>query len=159
MIIFKGVRLTDGLGKNEPSCSIMTVSKNGWINSELFLELMHHFVKCTPPARPVLLIMDSHTSHVGIDLIDFARKNDVHLMTFPSHCNHILQPLDLTVYKSLRNVWAKELGHFTRANLVGSPTRMDFCGLFAPAYHTAFNPVNIRNGFRKAGIYPELHCS
>jgi hypothetical protein len=57
------------------------------------------------------------------------------------------------VYKSLKNARAKELGRFKRANLVGSPTRMDFCGLFAPEYHTAFNPVSIKNGFRKAGIY------
>jgi hypothetical protein len=95
---------------------------------------------------------------VGIDVIDFAHENDVHLMTFPSHCSHILQPLDLSVYKSLKNVWHKELDRLKRANPVGSPTRMDFCGLFAPAYHTAFSPVNIRNGFRKAGIYP-MSCT
>jgi hypothetical protein len=75
-------------------------------------------------------------------------------MPFPSHCSHILQPLDLSVYKSLKNAWAKEVDRFKRANPVGSPTRMNFGGLFAPAYHTAFNPVNIRNGFRKADIYP-----
>jgi hypothetical protein len=97
--------------------------------------------------------MDSHASHVGIEVIDFAHENDVHLMTFPSHCSHILEPFDLSVYKSLKNAWAKELDRFKRANPVGSPTRMDFCGLFAPEYHTAFNPVTI-NGFRKAGIYP-----
>jgi hypothetical protein len=131
MIIFKGVRLTDGLGKNAPSASIIRESKNGWINSELFLEWMHHFVKCIPAARPVLLIMDSHTSHVGIEVIDIAHENDVHLMTFPSHCSHILQPLDLIVYKSLKSAWAKELDRFKRANPVGSPTRMDFCDLFA----------------------------
>jgi hypothetical protein len=68
---------------------------------------------------PVLLIMDSHASHVGTDVIDFARKNDVHLMTFPSHCSHILQPLDLSVYNSLKNVWDKELDCFKRANPVG----------------------------------------
>jgi hypothetical protein len=154
MIIFKGVRLADGLGKNAPSGSIIRESKNGWINSELLLEWLHHFVKCIPAARPVLLIMDSHASHVGTEVIYFAYENDVHLMTFPSHCSNILQPLDLSVYKSLKNVWDKELDRFSRANPVGSPTRMDFCGLFAPAYHTAFNPVNIRNGFCKAGIYP-----
>jgi hypothetical protein len=63
------------------------------------------------------------------------------------------------VYKSLKNAWAKDLDSFKLANPVGSPTKMAFRGLFAPAYHTAFNPVNIKNGFRIAGIYPVGHTA
>jgi hypothetical protein len=69
--------------------------KKMMISSELFLEWMNHFVKCIPAARPVLLIMDSHESHVVIRVIDFARGNNFHLMTFPSHRSYILQLLDL----------------------------------------------------------------
>jgi hypothetical protein len=41
------------------------------LKEELFLEWMHHIVKCIPAARPVLLITDSHASHVGIEVIRF----------------------------------------------------------------------------------------
>jgi hypothetical protein len=94
---------------------------------------------------------------VGIYVTDFAHENNVHLMAFPSHCSHILQPYDLDVYKS-KNVYANELDHFKQANPAVSLTRMDFCGLFAPVYHIAFNPANIKNLFCKAGIYP-ISCT
>ena len=98
--------------------------------------------------------MDSHASHVGMEVLEFARKNDIFIVTFPSHCSHLLQPLDVSVYKSLKTAWAAELDRFKRENPTGAPSRMDFCSLFAPSYYTAFTPMKIMNGFRKAGIYP-----
>ncbi|KAJ4427639.1 hypothetical protein ANN_25287, partial [Periplaneta americana] len=106
------------------------------------------------PARPVLLLLDSHASHVGIGVIDFARENDIHSMTFPSHCSHSLQPLDLSIYKSLKNAWANELDRYKHNNPVGAPTRFDFGKLFSVPYAIAFSAEKIRNGLRKAGIYP-----
>ncbi|KAJ4436790.1 hypothetical protein ANN_16922 [Periplaneta americana] len=134
MIIIKGVRLLNGLDKDAPTGSLVKVSTNGWISSELFLEWMNHFVRNISPARPVLLLFNSHASHVGIGVIDFARENDIHFMTFPSHCSHSLQPQDLSVYKSLKNIrlWK----------------------LFSVPYAIAFSAEKIRNGLRKAGIYP-----
>ncbi|KAJ4433674.1 hypothetical protein ANN_15985 [Periplaneta americana] len=154
MIIFKGVRLLNGLDKDTPTGSLVRVSKNGWISSELFLEWMNHFVRNISPARPVFLLLDSHASHVGIGVIDFARENDIHFMTFPSHCSHSLQPLDLSVYKSFKNVWANELDRYKHNNPVGVPTRFDFGKLFSVPYAIAFSTEKIRNGLREAGIYP-----
>ncbi|KAJ4425834.1 hypothetical protein ANN_27460 [Periplaneta americana] len=104
--------------------------------------------------RPVLLLLDSHASHVGIGVVDLARENDIHLMTFPSHCSHILQPLDLSVYKSLKNAWANKLERYKHNNPVGAPTRFDFGKLFSVPYAIEFSAETIRDGFRKAGIYP-----
>ena len=35
------------------------------------------FRSSIPPARPVLLIEDGHASHISIDVIELARKNEV----------------------------------------------------------------------------------
>ncbi|KAJ4441478.1 hypothetical protein ANN_11333 [Periplaneta americana] len=131
MIIFKGVRLVNGLDKDAPKGSLISASKNGWISSELFLKWINHFVMNISPARPVLLLLDSHASHVGIGVIDFARENDIHFMTFPSHCSHSLQPLDLSFYKSLKNVWVNKLERYKHNNPVGAPTRFDLGKLFS----------------------------
>ena len=45
----------------------------------------------------MLLIEDGHGSHVTLDAIELARANDVHLL---SHTSHILQPLDIDVFKA-----------------------------------------------------------
>ncbi|KZS05268.1 Uncharacterized protein APZ42_031600 [Daphnia magna] len=47
---------------------------------------------------PVLLIMDNHKSHTDYHVIKFAKENGIVLLTFPPHCSHELQPLDVTVF-------------------------------------------------------------
>jgi len=54
-------------------------SESGWINSQLFLEWFAFFIKNIPPARPVLLVQDGHSSHISIELVEMARANDVTL--------------------------------------------------------------------------------
>lgn len=154
LIIFKGVRMVNDLSNGAPPNSIVRLSKNGWINTALFLEWLQHFVCQIPPARPVLLIMDSHASHVGIEVIDYAKENDIHLLTFPSHTSHLLQPLDVSVYKSLKNAWSKVMNDYKSAHPTSAPTRFDFCRLLTPAYNHAFQSSIIMNGFRKTGIMP-----
>ena len=55
------------------------------------------FVQMIPPLRPVLLVLDGHGSHITIDVIEYARSNEVYLLCLPSHTSHILQPLDVGV--------------------------------------------------------------
>jgi hypothetical protein len=77
-----------------------TIFDNGWITQEIYFEWFKFFIKSIPPARPVLLIEDGHGSHITLDVIELARKNDIHLLCLPSHTSHILQPLDIGSFKS-----------------------------------------------------------
>ena len=55
----------------------------------------------------MLLIQDGHSSHVSIELIECARANDIHLLCLPAHTTHILQPLDVGVFKSFKAAFSK----------------------------------------------------
>ena len=66
------------------------------------LRMVEFFLKSIPPARPVILIQDGHTSHVSIQLIELARANNVHILCLPAHTTHLLQPLDVGVFKSFK---------------------------------------------------------
>ena len=55
-----------------------------------------------PPARPVLLIQDGHCSHVSIEGIELATAHSIHLLCLLPHTTHILQPLDVGVFKSFK---------------------------------------------------------
>lgn len=70
------------------------------------------FVGNIPPTRPVLLIQDGHVSHVSIEAIEFARANDIHLLCLPSHTTHILQPLDVGVFKSFKTNFNKACSNY-----------------------------------------------
>ncbi|XP_049809481.1 uncharacterized protein LOC126252623 [Schistocerca nitens] len=85
MFIFKGIRVTNSLKENVPPLSQVAVSENGWINLEIFLEYLKHFIYHIPPTRPVLLMMDSHSSHVSPEALKFRQENGIIFVAFPSH--------------------------------------------------------------------------
>lgn len=66
----------------------------GWILSFF----RGHFVNLTPPTRPVLLILDGHSSHINlVNTAKFARANGVLLYCLPPM--HALQPVFLVHLK------------------------------------------------------------
>ncbi|XP_046681317.1 MFS-type transporter clz9-like [Homalodisca vitripennis] len=98
--------------------------------------------------------MDSHGSHVGPEVIELAKQNEIYLMTFPAHTSHLFQPLDVGVYKSLKSVWAKLLNNHMLLNPNNMPSRSHFHELFTPAFLESFTPLNIIHSFKKAGASP-----
>lgn len=89
---------------------------SGWMCQPEFVHFMRHFIAFAKPslASPVILLMDKHCSHLSVEAIDLAVENGVHIVTFPPHCSHRLQPLDVSVfgpvkayYKSQCSAWQK----------------------------------------------------
>ena len=122
-------------------------SENGWINSSLFLQWFHFFLSNIPPSRPVLLIMDGHSSHVSIEVIQLARDNGVHLLCLPSHTTHILQPLDVGVFKSFKSNFSKACTTYIAANPGRVITSDKLAFLVAEAWPHSFTAVNVMSGF------------
>ena len=54
------------------------------------------------PVTTCILVLDGHGSHITIDVIEFA-KLSVYLLCLPSHTSHILQPLDVSVFKPFKS--------------------------------------------------------
>lgn len=153
-IIFKGVRWNDDLKKDCLPNVQVKLSAKGWVNSELFYEWFTFFLESIPPARPVVLLMDSHCSHVTPAVIDLAKANSIYIITFPAHCSHILQPLDVGVYKSLKAHWSKSLNTYMRDHPFDRPNRSNFHQIFNTPFISSFSGTNIKNAFRKAGVVP-----
>lgn len=117
---------------------------------------MHHFAKHAKPTpeNPVLLLLDNHESHISVEVLDFCKEVGIVLMTFPPHCSHKLQPLDLTVYGPLKNYYNKALTDWMVNNPGKTVTIYDIPKLAAIAIPLAFKPQNIQKGFEKPGIWP-----
>ncbi|KAJ8886585.1 hypothetical protein PR048_012797 [Dryococelus australis] len=107
------------------------LSPKGWINSDLFYICFQFFVNAVPLARPVILLFDSHASHIDPE------ENCIFLFTFPVDIIHLLQPLDVGVYRSLKSHWAQRLNSY-----------MNFC-----------SNNNITNAFKKTGIRSFNNCA
>lgn len=73
---------------------------SGWMVQPDFVKWMNHFIRYSHSSKvnPTLLLLDNHSSHMSVEAIDLALENGVHMLTFPPHCSHKLQPLDVSVF-------------------------------------------------------------
>ncbi|XP_033119606.1 uncharacterized protein LOC117118966 [Anneissia japonica] len=90
--IFPRVHFKDHMLTGAPAGSIGTANPSGWMKQEDFIVFMKHFIKTVRPSIevPVLLLLDNHSSHLSIEVIDMARDNGVVMLSFPPHCSHKL---------------------------------------------------------------------
>ncbi|KAK3765038.1 hypothetical protein RRG08_023556 [Elysia crispata] len=57
------------------------------------------------PARPQLLILDSHHSHEVLEMLELAKNENVHVFALPPHTTHALQTLDRVVFKPFKTAY------------------------------------------------------
>ncbi|XP_072401149.1 uncharacterized protein [Diabrotica undecimpunctata] len=135
--IFPRVRMNERLMVNAPNESVGEAQPNGWMNAELFLKWMHHFVQYSNPTaeNPVLLILDGHASHKDLDVIEFARKNNIHMLSTPPHTTHKLQPLDRTFMKPFKSAYNNACDLWMRLNPGIRISEYEIAGLVASAFN------------------------
>uniref|UniRef100_H2YKG1 DDE-1 domain-containing protein n=1 Tax=Ciona savignyi TaxID=51511 RepID=H2YKG1_CIOSA len=86
--------------KGAPSGSLGLANSSGWMKDTLFPTVLQHFIShMNHVSNPGILTMDNHSSsHLSIECIELARKSGLFILTFPPHCSHRLQPLDVCVF-------------------------------------------------------------
>ncbi|CAH1982535.1 unnamed protein product [Acanthoscelides obtectus] len=154
LIIFKGKHVWDQWlapsGSEFPEMTYAATA-NGWMESTVFKNYFEKsFVKCLPPERPDLVIYDGHATHLSVEVVRIAIDNQITILKLPPHTSHILQPLDLSVFKSLKTQWDAKLVEWQRKNVGIKMPKSIFIG----DIWRETNPEILRSGFVKAGIYP-----
>ena len=159
MLIFQRCFPSTDYSSSGPDGCLYAKSESGYMDGELFLEWFKKiFLPGTSHLRPAMLIMDGHTSHLTIDLIDLARENNVILYCLPPHLTYLLQPLDVAVFKSLKDHFTK-FSHQAKLISLASGAilvvnRRNFTTIFKEAFEKSMVMATIKNGFRKCGISP-----
>ncbi|CAH1987730.1 unnamed protein product [Acanthoscelides obtectus] len=154
--IFPRNRMNERLMINAPNESVGEAQPNGWMNAELFLKWMQHFVQYSNPTaqNPVLLILDGHASHKDLDVIEFARKNNIHMLSTPPHTTHKLQPLDRTFMKPFKSAYNDACDLWMRANPAIRISEYEIAGFVAIAFNRVSRMDIAVNGFHCTGIHP-----
>ena len=128
---------------------------NGWISTELFESWFFElFLPNAVAARPLLLLLDGHSTHYQLDVIKLAKENDVNILCLPPHTSHATQPLDCGVFSPLKAQWSVICHEYFQKNPGKVITKFNFNQLFSQAWLKSLTPANMISGFKTCGIYP-----
>ena len=68
-VVYKGERLMSDTTYGGPLGTRFTISHNGWMTDETFLDWMRsQFIACIPDECPILLILNGHSSHISYEI-------------------------------------------------------------------------------------------
>ena len=113
-VIFDRKSLKPDLTNGEVPGTVYGLSSKGWIDGELFsLWFSKHFLAHAPPVRPLLLLMDGHSSHFKPEVIKRAAEEQVVIFCLPPHTTHLTQPLDKGCFGPLKAHWREECWSYT----------------------------------------------
>ena len=138
-----------------PGSTVYMSQKSAYVNSSLFQEwLSEHFVPRKPPGD-VILILDGHSSHCNsVEMLEFVVRNQIHLVCLPSHTTHYLQPLDRSVFRSLKHFFNQATSCWVKLHPGRRITRLQFGELICEAWGKAATTQNAVSGFKATGIFP-----
>ena len=130
------------------------LTAKGWIDSNTFEGwFTGHFLKYAPSVRPLLLLIDGHSTHYNPAVIRMAAEHDIIVFCLPPNTTHLLQPLDRSSFGSLKSNWQDECRRFTRET--GKfVTRNNFSVVFAAAWSRAMTIKNVVACFKVTGTCP-----
>ena len=129
-------------------------SSKGWMDQDLFGHWFNHFLKYAPPIRPLLLLLDGHSSHYCPSVIRQAAEHEVILFALPPNTTHLTQPLDKGIFGPLKTEWRKVCHDYMVENPGKVVTVHCFVSLFAKAWTKSMTMKNIMASFRTTGIFP-----
>ncbi|XP_045462177.1 uncharacterized protein LOC123672207 [Harmonia axyridis] len=157
LIIFKRMRMCNELKVGAPPGSLVDVSESGWINSELFVKWLRHFIGIVKPnrERKVLLLLDGHSTHSkNLEALIIARDAGVIMLQLPAHTTHRLQPLDRSFFKPFKGYFTQAVEKWLRTNPGLRVTQYQISHLVTEAYGKAATIENSCNGFKCSGVWP-----
>ena len=152
LVIWKRKTISVEMANGEIPGTQYGFSQNGWMQSNLFNSwLKKHFIRYAPASRPLLLLLDGHSSHYHLETIDFAAENGVVL---PPNTTHLTQPLDKGVFGPFYIHWKRVCHYFVISQPGKVVNEYNFCSLLSKAWLESMTTVNIVDGFQITGIYP-----
>ena len=141
--------------KGEINGTTYGLSDKGWVDTKLFQGwLTDHFLPNAVGTRPLLLLLDDHSSHYQPDLITFAKDHDIILFCLPPHTTHESQPLEASVFKPLKQNWQDVCHRYMQDNPCKVVTKYQFSALLNQAWQQTMTPSTIISGFRRCGVFP-----
>ena len=110
----------------------------------------NHFI----PNVPVVILIDSHDSHLDLETFQLAEKNGIYLYALLKNGTHLVQPADVGLFWPTRKSWYKSVRKYNKRNPNSDINKRNFCSAFKSTWEEVRTPSILVNAFCKSGIYP-----
>ncbi|XP_064105629.1 uncharacterized protein LOC135215080 [Macrobrachium nipponense] len=133
-------------------------SDMGWMMAELFHDWLGNIFEQElikkNTTRPVILFLDGHTSHMNLETLRFAHEKGILMNYLPPHSSHIMQPLDVAVFKPLKTSYRKAYNEIWGELSGRDMAKKHFPHVLMKAIKECNIAENIKSGFRTTGLVP-----
>lgn len=85
LFVFPRKKYQDHFVRDGPPECIGAGNASGWMTDVEFLLFIKHFISYVKPTKelPVLLLLDNHSSHLSVPILDLAKNNGVVMLSIP----------------------------------------------------------------------------
>lgn len=157
MVVFSYARIPSHIANSIPSTWAIGRSENGWMCGATFFEYITNiflpWLKNENIERPILFFVDGHVSHMTHHLSKFCSANGIELFALFPNSTHLLQPMDVAVFRPLKNAWKKEVRNWRMENSGNKFQKHNFGNVFKKCL-TTISHETLKNGFRRCGLCP-----
>ena len=132
-------------------------TENGYSSNFVSLEWLHKvFIPLTNPGGQDwrLLVLDGHESHVSDEFLSECQAHRIWIAVLPPHSSHITQPLDVSVFSSLKVQYRQFRDDIALVSNADTISKEDFLMCYYRARIQSFTARNIRSGWRQSGLWP-----
>lgn len=129
---------------------------NEWLENCFIPYVSQLRLETNLPLQTGLLLLDGHCSHETLSALELASQHNIVIFCLPLHMTHMLQPLDVAFFKSLKSNWDRECESYARdpRNNGEFVKKATFCRVFERVWIKSCSVTTISNGFRKCGLHP-----
>ena len=100
-----------------PQSNYMLMREVAGVDSDIFYEWVRSFILETSflhaRGKKMLLIFDGYGSHWTYRVLRLFKDNGIVIVSLPSHTSHVLQPLDVGVFRPWKNAFRSALNNRT----------------------------------------------
>lgn len=135
-------------------------NSTGWMTITEFLDYLEKVfaskIRAGVLKGPLILFVDGHSSHFSLEISEFCELYEIILIALYPNATHILQPLDVAVFKIIKSCWDSLLIKKSAVDFEFSINNHTFAKLLAEFCIKYKDKLvsSAQEGFEDTGLYP-----
>lgn len=158
LVLFAGQSLPKDVMKVAPDNYSFGYSENGWMTSKNFYEyianVFYPWLESSGIELPIILYIDGHSSHITLPLSEFCHEKQIILIALYPNSTHILQPLDVSLFRTFKMAWQKSFQSFCQKFGTISIKKCQVAPLLEKTFKSLDLKNILQNGFKACGLCP-----